>query len=387
MNPALIFILIFFSTSCWAQLVPGETYYDSTGFVEYRAGNLPIILSAPHGGDWQPDSIPDRDCVGCVFQIDAFTRVITWDLVDKIVELTGCFPHMVMNRLHRVKFDANRDIADAADGNAIVEEAWRGYHDFIDLSKDEITSSYGRGLFLDLHGHAHTVQRIELGYLLSREALQMTDDEINALLNEASISTLSSNNINRLSLAGLLRGEESFGSLLHNKGLPSVPSLEDPYPLDNEAYFTGGFNTVRHGSKEMNGTIDAIQIEMNQDIRFDEDNRRILVDSLAQSILDYLALHYFEEFSPAFCDLNTSLASEPPTALIELYPNPAYNYVSLSGLNSQSKVLIYDMLGQLIINVPAENNSVISIENLISGQYFVKALSQGEIIFIGRFTK
>ena len=78
----------------------------------------------------------------------------------------------------------------------------------------------------------------------------MTDDEINALLNEASISTLSSNNINRLSLAGLLRGEESFGSLLHNKGLPSVPSLEDPYPLDNEAYFTGGFNTVRLGLRK-----------------------------------------------------------------------------------------------------------------------------------------
>ncbi len=387
MNPALIIILIIFSTSCWAQLVPGETYYDGTGFVEYRAGNLPIILSAPHGGDWQPDSIPDRDCVGCVFQIDAFTRVITWDLVDKIEELTGCFPHMVMNRLHRVKFDANRDIEDAADGNALVEEAWRGYHEFIDLSKDEVTSSYGRGLFLDLHGHAHTIQRIELGYLLSREALQMTDDEINAFQNESSISTLASNNINRLSLAGLLRGEESFGSLLHSKGLPSVPSMEDPFPLDNEAYFTGGFNTVRHGSKEMNGTIDAIQIEMNQDIRFDEDNRRMLVDSLAQSILDYLALHYFEEFSPAFCDLNTRLSSDLPTTPIELYPNPAHNYISLSGLDSKSQILIYDMLGQLIINVPAQNNSVISIENLISGQYFVKALSQGDIVFIGRFVK
>jgi len=294
---------------------------------------------------------------------------------------------MVMNRLHRVKFDANRDIEDAADGNALVEEAWRGYHDFIDLSKDEVTSSYDRGLFLDLHGHAHTIQRIELGYLLSREALQMTDDEINAFQNESSISTLASNNINRLSLAGLLRGEESFGSLLHNKGLPSVPSLEDPYPLDNEAYFTGGFNTVRHGSKEMNGTIDAIQIEMNQDIRFDEDNRRILVDSLAQSILDYLALHYFEEFSPSYCDLNTRLSSDLPTTPIELYPNPAHNYISLSGLDSKSQILIYDMLGQLIINVPAQNNSVISIENLISGQYFVKALSQGDIVFIGRFVK
>ena len=387
MNPVLIFILIIFSTSCWAQLVPGETYYDSTGFVEYRAGNLPIILSAPHGGDWQPDSIPDRDCVGCVFQIDAFTRVITWDLVDKIEELTGCFPHMVMNRLHRVKFDANRDIEDAADGNALVEEAWRGYHEFIDLSKDEINSSYGRGLFLDLHGHAHTIQRIELGYLLSREALQMSDAEINELQNEASISTLAANNINRLSLAGLLRGEESFGSILHNKGLPSVPSLEDPYPQDNEAYFTGGFNTVRHGSKELNGTIDAIQIEMNQDIRFDEDNRHILVDSLAQSILDYLALHYFEEFSTAYCDLNTSLSSAPATGRIELYPKPAYNYISLSGLEPQSQVLIYNLFGQLIQKNSVNDLPTISIVNLRQGQYFVEVISKGQLIYIGRFVK
>ena len=40
--------------------VPGQTYFGGSQYTEYRAGNLPIIVTAPHGGSLTPPSIPDR---------------------------------------------------------------------------------------------------------------------------------------------------------------------------------------------------------------------------------------------------------------------------------------------------------------------------------------
>jgi len=128
---SLIGMLVFIYISGHSQIFnPGEVYFDSTGYVEYRAGNLPLIFSAPHDGNLEPESIPDRLCDGCVLVNDAWTKPITEGVYDKIVELTGCYPHTIINLLRRSKFDANRDIDEAANGNLIVEQSWRGYHAF-----------------------------------------------------------------------------------------------------------------------------------------------------------------------------------------------------------------------------------------------------------------
>ena len=117
---------------------------------------------------------------------------------------------MIINLLHRKKFDANRDIGDAADGNPVVEEAWHAYHDFIDAAKNQVTEDYGRGFFLDLHGHAHTIQRIELGYLMNRDDLQESDAVLNtdAYVSESSVFSLingtSPERINTLELKVLI---------------------------------------------------------------------------------------------------------------------------------------------------------------------------------------
>lgn len=61
------------------------------------------------------------------------------------------------------KLDANRSIITAADSNATAEAAWYAYHNFIDSAKAKTLSQIGRGLFFDLNGHGHTIQRLELG--------------------------------------------------------------------------------------------------------------------------------------------------------------------------------------------------------------------------------
>jgi hypothetical protein len=105
---------------------------------------------------------------------------------------------------------------------------------------------------------------------LSKSELQLTDTELDSAfyVEQSSIQSLVSDNLNALSHAQLLRGEDSFGTLLGDREFPAVPSSQDLFPADNEAYFSGGYNTGRHGSED-GGFIDAIQIECNQDIRFD----------------------------------------------------------------------------------------------------------------------
>lgn len=97
---AIIIVVNLFSGASYSQkFIPGVVYYDSTGYVEYRAGNLPIIFSAPHDGNLGPSNIPDRDCEGCVSFNDSWTKTITEEIYDEFVKETGCYPHVIINLL------------------------------------------------------------------------------------------------------------------------------------------------------------------------------------------------------------------------------------------------------------------------------------------------
>ena len=367
--------------------VPGQIYYDSTGYVEYRAGNLPIILSSPHGGDLQPSSIPDRNCSGCVYLKDSWTKEITEGLYNKIISETGCYPHVIINLLHRKKFDANRDIIDAADGNPTVEIAWQTYHNFIDSAKNQIVEDYGRGLFLDMHGHAHTIQRIELGYLLSKNELQLTETTLNTntYIEESSIRALVEQNIQNFSHSELLRGQYSFGTIMDDKGFPCVPSSSDPFPLGSEPYFSGGYNTQRHGSRDNNGEIDGIQIEMNQSIRFDSIMREMLVDSLNSSINEYVDYHYNSQFINNYCGLILEVTENNDIDL-KLYPNPATDYFYLSGETNNTELSIFNSIGQKVRSEQWSKDKV-NIELLPAGLYFVRIVKNNLTLDIVKLIK
>lgn len=363
--------------------IPGNTYYDSTGYIAYIAGNLPILIAAPHGGSSEPSTIPDRMCAGCVTVKDAWTRPIAEGLHDAIVEKTGCYPHVIINGLHRKKLDANRAIIEAANRNAIAEQAWHAYHGFIDMAKAKVAEDYERGLFLDMHGHGKPIQRIELGYLLSGAELQQTDAVLNsrAFLEESSIRTLTEDNVQNHTHAALLRGQNSFGTLLSRKGFPTVPSSTDPFPHSNEPYFSGGYSTQRHGSRDNEGEIDAIQIELNQDIRFNNSSRLVLIQSLAQSAIEYYDLHYNNQFIGNYCNLvvSTSVNKIPPASIF-IYPNPATHYFLLKSDLYALEVFIYNTVGQRMVYKKVSFEEKIDISELKSGLYIVQIRKQNSLL-------
>jgi hypothetical protein len=51
----------------------GQIIIGANQYTEYHPGNLPLVISVPHGGSLSPASIPDRTCNNAVADMDANT--------------------------------------------------------------------------------------------------------------------------------------------------------------------------------------------------------------------------------------------------------------------------------------------------------------------------
>jgi len=266
----------------------GKSYYGRKSYIEYRPGDLPIILSAPHGGDQTPSEIADRTW-GTIGR-DTNTRELTVEVSNAFQSLTGKRPHIIINHLHRRKLDANREIVEAAQGDPYSERAWYEFQHFIDTARKIVELDHGRGFYIDMHGHGHEIPRLELGYLLTSTELAQSDAVLNqaAMINKSSIRTLATQS--NLTFSQLLRGPNSFGDMLVRRGYPAVPSSSDPHP-NGQPYFNGGYNTGRHGSRS-GGKIDGLQIEHHSaGVRNTAAARQAYARALAETLIEYLDVH------------------------------------------------------------------------------------------------
>lgn len=272
--------------------VPAPTPLDPSGWVDAFDGTLPLVLVAPHGGDQSPDSLPTRDCMDCVTVNDANTAALAYAISDAFHARIGRRPFVVVNRLHRRKFDANRDMTEATDSYTRLDTMWRFWHQNIDSAKARATRVHPRALLLDLHGHAHSIARIEIGYLLTASHLRETDEQLSLRLGNSSIARLDSVGLAGARGAAMLRGPLALGSRLATLGYASVPSNADPAPLVGQDYFNGGYNTQRHGSL-VAGTMDAIQLEHHfTGVRDTPESRAAYAEALVTALLAYLEDHY-----------------------------------------------------------------------------------------------
>lgn len=300
-NVLTLTLVILTNFLSWAQTYEeGKMYLGHNNYVKYRAGNIPIIITAPHGGRLKPASIPDRKCSGCVLEMDANTNELAFQIDTALQAEFGGFPYIITNELHRSKFDANREIGDAADGSAEAEVSFHEWHKFIQAAKDDIIARFGKGILIDLHGHGHTIQRLELGYLLQDDDWRQSDKRLNtsSFLKRTSIKNLILTNPDSSTAAELLRGEFALGTLLAANGYPAVPSMQDIAPQRDDKYFDGGYNTQRHGSRDST-TIDAIQIECNfKGVRNTAAYRKAFASKVAIALKTYLKKHYFPTMTP-----------------------------------------------------------------------------------------
>lgn len=267
----------------------GEVYFGRNEYIEYLAGDLPIILSAPHGGTLTPAEIPDRTWGTTVR--DTNTEELARQFAAAVHDATGGWPHVVICRLRRTKLDANRDLAEAAQGNRYAEQAWQEWHRYLRTARDRVRSEWEAGFYIDLHGHGHEIPRLELGYLLSDSAMNLADGILNGpyYVENSSVRELVARSGRTLS--ELLRGPLSLGTLMEERGFPAVPSQSQPSPADNP-YFTGGYNTETHTSRH-GGTVSGVQIECNYTgVRDSVANRAAFALALTEALEVYLEEHF-----------------------------------------------------------------------------------------------
>ncbi len=277
-----------------APVVVTPATLDTAGFLELVAGTAPLVIVAPHGGALKPVNIADRNCTGCEVLADANTEDLARLVADAFARRTGARPFVAMNHLHRSKFDGNRDRTEATGSNAQLDIVWNGWQAILDTAQARAERVTGRALYVDLHGHAHAVPRIEIGYLLTAAQLRQPDATLAATLalRQSSMARLAGDARSGASDVALLRGAPSLGAMLSGGGYPAVPSPADPAPQVGEDYFNGGFNTVRHGSSA-GALTDAVQLECNfAGVRDTAGNRALFADALAAALVEVLKRQY-----------------------------------------------------------------------------------------------
>lgn len=267
--------------------------YDTDNLVSSHRGNLPILITAGHGGEQQPRGVPARDkdnhpeeCVtrsginGFNANTDLRTRVITFRLVREIEKLTNLTPYVVIADFRRRYIDANRNsrlsvMDDDDDDDREVNCAYQDidarafydfYHQTIANFREEILEENNRkGFLFDIHGTGGVSPSADI-YIGTRSGRSLpTWFPPEALFM-------------REGLIGIL---ESIDGILDV--VPRVPYSYrvNPTRVGQREAQNGGFTIENYFGNEMA----CIQIELNRVMRDSRGRRLALYGDLALAIV------------------------------------------------------------------------------------------------------
>lgn len=262
------------------------TQPTTNNYIKYYKGNLPIILSAPHGGDIMPQEIQTR--TSGVFDKDDYTLELTELIINEFHKQTKKIPYAIIALISRHKVDINREPKEAyEDENA--KYPYLEFHKNIINSKKEVNTLFGKGLYIDIHGQSHPKGYLEFGYLLDNDILKLHDGELKKHSKNSSINTLE--NFSKECFIDQLRGPHSMGSLMSNQGYDSIPSVKLPYASDGN-YFEGAYDTIRYSSLK-SGNISGIQIEFpHKGCRDTKENAESCAKAFVSSLISFMQVHF-----------------------------------------------------------------------------------------------
>jgi N-formylglutamate amidohydrolase len=240
--------------------------YSTSNLVARHQGTLPVIMTCPHGGNATPDGVPERKGRitprGCNFETgsDLHTRDIAMGASQRMLEIFGEAPYVVIAEFHRKYIDANRSRPCAFEVPA-AQVFYDEYHNAVRAFVDEIRAENGGlGLLFDIHGTAGIPEDpadIYLGTDDGKTVSRLLAADPNALFR-------------RFSLRGFLNAA-GYAVSPKAPGDPEVPVLN------------GGFTVRTYGSSHKNG-VDAIQVEIDAALRNDPDQREAFAEVLAYAI-------------------------------------------------------------------------------------------------------
>lgn len=258
-----LFPLLLLLSNSFAVISRGE---DSASFVRIQTGDLPIILSAPHGGKLDVPNVDVRkgeDLAtggsGFVVSRDTGTEELAQQVAAAIEKRFGKKPYFVIARSHRKYLDPNRP-PEIAYEDADAKPVYDAYHSALSNSCREVQQKFHKGLLLDIHGQGTAKDTVFRG---TQNGKAVT------LLRE------------RFGEAAHV-GEASLFGRLKTHGWKVHP---DPFDGSEQSGFRGGYIVQTHGSHQGFG-IDAIQLEFGADYRA-TDQREQTAKTLADAVAEY----------------------------------------------------------------------------------------------------
>jgi N-formylglutamate amidohydrolase len=243
-----------------------ERRCDTPDLIIFQKGDLPVIISAPHGGSLQFPGVEPRKGEGMEagaagFRVvrDGGTEELALEVARQLALRMQGTPSYVISRVHRRYVDFNRP------PNIAVEDPkarviYDQYHAALGDAVRGIRQKHSAGLLIDIHGQGSSAATAYRG-----------------TSNGLTVSGMKSNYgepflVSPTSLPGLLK---KHGWTVH----------PDPFDGKEQAGFTGGYIVKTYGSHHPDG-IDAMQWELGADYRKLAVRERVAKE-MADSIAEY----------------------------------------------------------------------------------------------------
>ncbi len=225
--------------------------------IDIQKGELPIIISAPHGGRLPITDCPLRTNTKApqfVTVLDTNSDKLAQATAKELQKLTGKKPWLIIAKFSRKYVDANRPEADGTEsgsGKAVYQRYHAALREAVEANK-----SNPKALLIDFHSQGKTKDLIYRGTGNSLSLKSKSLADVSAFLNGLEQATL------KLEPA-------------------TANTIAKEHPS-----FNGGYITRHYGASQPNG-INAIQLEIGADYRNKESIPKTAI-AIAEAIQAHL---------------------------------------------------------------------------------------------------
>jgi len=239
-------------------------------YIEFKKGNLPLVISVPHGGTLECEAIPKRN--EGVLGIDKGTINLARELIQALEKTfqtkyaQNKTASYVFSKVKRNKLDLNREEIEAFDKNSdLAKEIYLFYHGRINEIIQENIQSFGHSLLIDIHG-------------FEKHKRPQGFRDVELILGTNNLKALYSNEVPKREWAFNIRGKIIKKCIKFD--IPIAPG----HPRRKEYVLQGGYIIQQYGAAKI-ARSQALQIEFSDRIRIHDEALKALIISILAELL------------------------------------------------------------------------------------------------------